>query len=171
MGHLMRAKKFVIIIVLSAVGLLSACQEDRKLAATDRQLEGFWSGPCIAAAEVAFTLFTRESLSFGAGQYRYSVEAYEDSNCVTVASSVPVAPIYDDLFGEYRLLNSEQNTVITPSGLTAHRIHFERDESDQIVSNIIAIIDRVLYLGMPFVDSVESDAVAEDLDLTRGFTR
>ena len=161
----------VLVTVLSLFWL-TGCQEDRIINATDRTIQGTWKSDCSSVDEVAtITAFDQETLSFHDGQYNYTIDLYEDSNCTTPLTGLVTDQPDENLFGDYSLYNNRSATIVTPSGLTAHHILFEEQGQTALVRNIIAVIDNTLYLGNSLPEQRGASDYPEELDITNGFRK
>lgn len=158
------------LILAAAMLSLTACQEDREINATEKTIQGTWRAECEQADELfATTLWTRETLTFNGDQYRFSIAVYEDSNCVTPATDIVTNELDQNLFGDYALYNNKSASLVTPSGLTAHQILFEEQGQERSLTNLIAVVGGVLYLGESLIDRVGQTAYPNDLQIERGF--
>jgi len=158
-----------LVLVLTS---LAACQEDRIINASDRALNGHWKSKCKIVDQVnSLSGFEQQSLSFSEGQYSYSINLFEDSNCVIAKIRTNEGQSDTYLHGEYKLYTNRSATRVTSSGLTAHQILFEQQGQKDVVLNIIAVIDQILYLGSPLVMQIGVKTYPVELDFDNGFLK
>lgn len=163
--------RIIQILILAMVMMgLTACQEDREINATEKTIQGTWYAGCEEADDpIPTLLWTQESLAFNDDQYRLSIDVYQDSNCITPATDIVTNEPDKNLFGDYALYTNKAASVVTPSGLTAHQILFEEQGQERSLTNLIAVVGGVLYLGDSLIDRIGQTAYPDDLQIDRGF--
>jgi hypothetical protein len=133
---------------------------------------GSWAGPCLqadtSAAALLEDVYYFDTLTITDTSMTTGGLVFTDSDCVT------------PFIGDYRRNSAFDvgnyttgSALTTESGLTAYPLEIQDTESDAAFSNIIALVDEVLYFGFNPIEGPSETAPASlnVLDLENGFRR